>query len=103
MAALIASALLTVALAIYIFYPEKRVTAQTEKSRLEFLEERKVMLYDNLRDLSFEHRAGKYREDEFATERLAIETEAATVVAEIEHLMQQERAGQRRPGATLKA
>lgn len=108
MAALIASALLTLLLAVYIFYPEKKVTAQTEKPRLEFLEERKAMLYDNLRDLSFEHRAGKYREDEFAAERLAIETEAATVVAEIELLTEQERTGpegdgQRRPGATVKA
>ena len=84
MTAIAACALLTVALAVFIFYPERRVTAQREKSRLEFLEERKAVLYDNLRDLSFEHRAGKYRDDEYAAERATLEAEAATVIAEME-------------------
>ncbi len=84
MTALVAGAVLTLALAAYIFYPEKRVAAQSEKTRLEFLEERRAVLYDNLRDLSFEHRAGKYRDEEYATERAALEAEAAAVVAEIE-------------------
>ncbi len=77
---------LTLALAVYVFYPEKTVTAQKEKTRLEFLEERKAVLYDNLRDLNFEHRAGKYRDEEYAAERAALEAEAAAVVAEIDGL-----------------
>ncbi len=83
---LIAGALLTLGLAVYIFFPEKKVTAQTEKPRLEFLEERRAMLYENLRDLNFEHRAGKYTEPEFAIERSALEAEAAEIVAEMERL-----------------
>ena len=75
---------LTLLLALYIFFPEKKVTAQTEKSRAEFLEERKAVLYDNLRDLIFEHRAGKYRDDEYAVEREALEAEAAAIVAELD-------------------
>jgi hypothetical protein len=90
---LVACALLTLGLALYIFFPEKKVTAQREKPRLEFLEERKAMLYDNLRDLHFEHRAGKYTEGEFAVERAAIELEAATVVAEMEQIGRSEQAG----------
>ncbi len=86
MSALLASLLLTLGLGAYIFFPEKRVAAQAEKPRLELLEERKAVLYENLRDLNFEHRAGKYREEEYAAERGALETEAAAVLAEIDAL-----------------
>ncbi len=79
-------ALLTIVLLAYIFYPERQVAAQSEKTRLEFLRERKDALYDNLRDLNFEYRAGKYREEEYATERAVLETEAAEVVGEMELL-----------------
>ncbi len=79
-------ALMTVCLLVYIFYPEKQVAAQSEKTRLEFLRERKDTLYDNLRDLNFEYRAGKYREDEYANERAVLEGEAAEVVSEIDAL-----------------
>lgn len=83
---LIACVVLTLAIGVYVFFPARKVTAQTEKSRAEYLEERKAVLYDNLRDLSFEHRAGKYRDDEYATERVALETEAAVVVEELAQL-----------------
>ena len=86
MTAILASLLLTLGLAVYIFYPEKRVAAQREKSRLELLEERKAMLYENLRDLHFEHRAGKYRDEEYTLERDTLEREAAAIVEEMEGL-----------------
>ena len=81
-----ACALLTLLLGAYIFYPEKRVAAQTEKTRLEYLRERKDVLYENLRDLNFEFRAGKYREEEYESERGTLETETAEVRAEIDLL-----------------
>ena len=84
--AVLACALLTVALAAYIFFPEKRVTAQREKTRLEYLEEQKAVLYENLRDLNFERAAGKYTDAEFAAERTTLESEAAAVVGEIDRL-----------------
>jgi hypothetical protein len=79
-------ALMTVGLLVYIFYPEKQVAAQSEKTRLEFLRERKDALYDNLRDLNFEYRAGKYREEEYANERGVLEGEAAEVMSEMDVL-----------------
>ncbi len=88
MTALLACIGLTLALAIYIFFPAKKVAAQSEKSRLEYLGERKAVLYDNLRDLNFEHRSGKYRDEEYTTERDALEGEAADVVAEMDTLAQ---------------
>ncbi len=101
MTALLASVLLTLGLAVWVFYPEKRVAAQREKSRLELLRERKAVLYENLRDLHFEHRAGKYRDEEYTVERDTLEGEAAAIVAEIEQLERLEpaAAGPRRSGA----
>ena len=77
---------MTLALLTYVFYPEKQVASQSEKTRLEFLRERKDILYDNLRDLNFEFRAGKYRDDEYAAERATLEGEATEVVSEIDLL-----------------
>ena len=75
----------TLALFAYVFYPERNIAAQRVKTRLDFLEERKVVLYDNLRDLNFEYRAGKYPEEDYVAQRAALEIEAARVLAEIEH------------------
>lgn len=44
------------------------------------------MLYENLRDLNFEYRAGKYPEEDYAAQRAVMEDETAAVLAEIEHL-----------------
>jgi len=77
---------LTVALLIYTFWPENVFASQREKSRLDFLLERKEQLYENLRDLNFEYKAGKYPEEDFQAQRAQLENEAAVLLAEIEHL-----------------
>lgn len=78
--------LLTLGIGLYVFYPERNVAAQTQKTRLEYLHERKEALYDNLRDLNFEFRAGKYVEEDYRAQQGILETEAAGVMAEIERL-----------------
>jgi hypothetical protein len=78
----------TIALFAYVFYPDRNVAAQRVKTRLDFLEEQKVVLYDNLRDLNFEYRAGKYPEEDYTAQRAGLEAEAAQVLAEIEFLQQ---------------
>ncbi len=85
---LIAGVLLLVALFLYTFWPENSFASQREKTRLDFLLERKEQLYDNLRDLNFEHRAGKYPEEDFLVQHGLLEKETADLVAEIEHLQQ---------------
>ncbi|MES2392849.1 MAG: hypothetical protein V4555_14485 [Acidobacteriota bacterium] len=80
--------LFTVALFAYVFYPERNVAAQRVKTRLDLLEEQKAVLYDNLRDLNFEYRAGKYPEEDYTAQRAGLEAEAAQVLAEIERLQQ---------------
>ena len=79
---------LMVALFIYTFWPENVFASQREKTRLDFLLERKEQLYENLRDLNFEHKAGKYPEEDFEVQRALLENEAAVLLAEIEHLQQ---------------
>ena len=71
----VAGALLALALLIYTFWPENVFASQREKTRLDYLLERKEQLYENLRDLNFEFRAGKYPEDDYARQREGLEQE----------------------------
>jgi len=81
-----AGVFLTLALLVYTFWPENVFASQREKTRLDFLLERKDQLYENLRDLNFEYKAGKYPEEDFEVQRAQLENEAAVLLAEIEHL-----------------
>lgn len=81
---LLACILLTAGVLIYMFFPERQVAAQRQKTRLEYLKELQVALYDNLRDLNFENRAGKYSEEDFVAQRAQLENETAMVLAEID-------------------
>jgi len=83
---LIAPILLAIACFAYVFWPQPRLAAEVEKTRLDYLRERKEVIYDNLRDLNFEYRAGKYPEEDFTAQRSSLEAEAATVIAEMESL-----------------
>ena len=79
-------AVLTVGLLFYIFYLPTSVGHAEEKSRLSFLRERKESVYENLRDLNFEYKAGKLPEVDYANLRASLEDEAAAILAEIERL-----------------
>ena len=83
---LIAGIMLAIALGIYTFWPENVFASQRQKTRLDYLLEREEQLYENLRDLNFEFRAGKYPEEDFVAQRATLENETAQLLAEIEHL-----------------
>lgn len=83
---LIAGMFLLFALVVYTFWPENVFASQREKTRLDFLLERKEQLYENLRDLNFEFRAGKYPEEDFQVQRAQLEDETAELLAEIDAL-----------------
>ena len=85
---MILGGVLALVLFVYTFWPENVFATQHQKTRLEFLLERKEQLYENLRDLNFEYRAGKYPPEDFETQRAQLEDEAALLLAEIEHLQQ---------------
>jgi predicted nuclease with TOPRIM domain len=82
----IAGALLLIALLVYTFWPETVSASQLEKTRLDYLLERKEQLYENLRDLNFEFKACKYPEEEFQAQRSQLEDETARLMVEIEIL-----------------
>lgn len=85
-AILVPPILLVAALGAYIFWPQRKLAAAPEKTRLDYLRERKDVIYENLRDLNFEYKAGKYPEADYTVQRDALESEAASVLAEMESL-----------------
>lgn len=84
----IAGVVLALALFAFIFWPEKNPFFQADKTRVDYLRERKDVIYENLRDLNFEYMAGKYPEQDYAEQRTALEDEAAQVIAEMDALEQ---------------
>lgn len=82
----IACVLLTAAVFVYVFAPSGNLETSPVKTRLAFLRERKETVYENLRDLNFEYKAGKFPEEDYQGMRNALEEEAASVLAEIERL-----------------
>ena len=83
---LLAAAILLLTLFAYIFWPEENPFTQRAATRLDFLEERRDAVLANLRDLNFEFRAGKYPAEDFAAQRDSLESEAATILTEIDVL-----------------
>jgi hypothetical protein len=81
-------AVFTFASLYYVFFFPGEVYAGEEKTRLGYLRERKEAVYDNLRDLNFEYKAGKVPDSDFESMRTALEEEAAAIMAEIARLEQ---------------
>jgi hypothetical protein len=78
--------LFAMAAGIYILFPSPGIEAGPEKTRLIYLNERKEVVYENLRDLNFEFKAGKFTQQDFEAMRTGMEAEAARILAEIEKL-----------------
>jgi hypothetical protein len=78
---------LAVATLLFIFYIQPDTSdLAPHRSTLDQLMERRDTIYDNLRDLRFEFRSGKYSEGDYNSMKLAIENEAAVVLTEIERV-----------------
>jgi hypothetical protein len=86
MSSLLPIVILTLGLFAYIFWPDKNPFLQRDKTRADYLRERKEVIYENLRDLNFEYLAGKHPEADYAVQRASLEDEAAQVVAELDRL-----------------
>jgi len=83
----LASILLSLASFAFVFWPERNPFVQADKTRVDYLSERKEAIYENLRDLNFEFQAGKYPQADYNEQRKALEDEAAQVIAEMEALI----------------
>jgi hypothetical protein len=79
-------ALLAVASLFYVFYLPGRLFLGPEKTRASFLRERKDAVYENLRDLNFEYKAGKVPDADYKSMKSSLQDEAATLLAEIARL-----------------
>jgi hypothetical protein len=82
--------LLGLACVAYMFWPQRHLVLNRHKSRLEYLRERREVVYENLRDLNFENRAGKLSPEDYESLRESLEDEAASLLAEIDALERQE-------------
>jgi hypothetical protein len=83
---MIAGVVLTLAVFVFMFWPETHPFVQADKTRVDYLRERKDVIYENLRDLNFEYQAGKYPEQDYVEQRAGLEDEAARVIAEMDGL-----------------
>jgi hypothetical protein len=71
---------------VYIFYLPGRLFLGPEKTRAGYLRERKDAVYENLRDLNFEYKAGKVPDADYTSLKSSLQDEAATILAEIARL-----------------
>src|SRR6202161_3997125 len=83
---LVICGLLFVTSLFYVFYLPGKLFLGPEKTRAGYLRERKDAVYENLRDLNFEYKAGKVPDADFASLKSSLQDEAATILAEIARL-----------------
>jgi hypothetical protein len=82
---------LALATGLFIFYIQPDASdLAPHRSKLDQLLERRDMLYDNLRDLRFEYRSGKYAENDYEAMKITLEHEAALVLTEIDQVTESE-------------
>jgi hypothetical protein len=78
---------LALASGLFIFYIQPDASdLAPHRSKLDQLLERRDTIYDNLRDLRFEFRSGKYAENDYEAMKTTLENDAALVLAEIDQI-----------------
>jgi hypothetical protein len=82
-------ALFTLAVLFYVFYLPGKLYLGPEKTRASYLRERRDVVYENLRDLNFEYKAGKVPDADYQSMKASLQDEAATLLAEIARLESQ--------------
>ena len=92
---------LAIAALLFIFYIQPDASdLAPRRGKLDQLLERRDTIYDNLRDLRFEYRSGKYSEGDFEAMKATLEQEAALLLAEIDEVTESQRSRQRAGRAT---
>jgi hypothetical protein len=83
----VACTLLAVAAIYFIFSvrPDASDSAP-HRTKLDQLMERRDAIYENLKDLRFEYRAGKFSEADYEETKHSLEVEAAKVLADMDEL-----------------
>ena len=83
----VACALLAAATIVFIFMVQPDASdSAPHRTRLDQLMERRDAIYENLRDLRFEYRAGKFSEADYDETKQLLEVEAARVLSDMDTL-----------------
>ena len=78
---------LAMATVLFIFYIQPDASdLAPHRTKLDQLMEQRDTIYDNLRDLRFEFRSGKYSEGDYEAMKTGLENDAAVVLAEIDRV-----------------
>src|SRR5713101_5526674 len=78
---------LAAAVMLFIFYIQPDASdLAPHRTKLDQLMEQRDTIYDNLRDLRFEFRSGKYSEGDYETMKTGLENDAAMVLAQIDQV-----------------
>jgi hypothetical protein len=83
---LISCLMLAAASLFYVFYLPGRLFLSPARTRAGYLRERRDAVYENLRDLNFEYKAGKIPDVDYSSLKSSLQNEAATILAEIARL-----------------
>ena len=82
---------LLVSVFLFVFYIQPDASdLAPHRTKLDQLMERRDTIYENLRDLKFDFRAGKYAEGDYERMKDSLENEAALVITEIEQVTESE-------------
>lgn len=83
----VACALLAAASIVFIFMVQPEASdSAPHRTKLDQLMERRDAIYENLRDLRFEYRAGKFSEADYDETKQLLEMEAARVLSDMDTL-----------------
>jgi hypothetical protein len=83
----VACALLLIATMIFVFGVRREPSdSAPHRTTLDQLLDRRDAIYENLRDLRFEYRAGKFSEADYEDIKQSLEIEAARVLADMDTL-----------------
>src|SRR6202142_3315131 len=78
---------LAMATVLFIFYIQPDASdLAPHRTKLDQLMEQRDTIYDNLRDLRFEFRSGKYAEGDYEAMKTGLENDAAMVLAQIDQV-----------------
>jgi hypothetical protein len=86
LAALAVCALFAATAYYYVFHLPGTLYLGQKKTRAAYLRERKDAVYENLRDLNFEYKAGKVPDADYQSLKSSLQDEAATLLAEVARL-----------------
>jgi hypothetical protein len=78
---------LAMATVLFIFYIQPDASdLAPHRTKLDQLMEQRDTIYDNLRDLRFEFRSGKYSQGDYEAMKTGLENDAAMVLAQIDQV-----------------